>query len=84
MSFHFKSLRALVALLSACAVTLLFAAAALAQGTTGTITGVVKDPNGAVIPGVRVVARNAATNSETAVTTDGTGFYKIVNLVSGP
>ncbi|MFB3830046.1 MAG: TonB-dependent receptor domain-containing protein [Bryobacteraceae bacterium] len=61
----------------------LFSAAALGQGVTGTISGIIKDPNGAVIPGARVAARNAATNAETPVTTDGTGFYKIINLVSG-
>ena len=66
-----------------CVALTLIASGLFAQGVTGTITGVIKDPNGAMIPGAHVVARNAGTNAETAVNTDPTGFYKIVNLVSG-
>ena len=66
-----------------CLVLSLFSAVALAQSVTGTITGLIKDPNGAVIPGAKVVARNAGTNATSPVTTDGAGFYKIINLVPG-
>lgn len=57
--------------------------AALAQGVTGSISGIVKDPNGAVVPGARVVARNVGTNAETPALTDGSGYYRFSNLVSG-
>jgi len=60
---------------------LLPASAALAQAT---LTGVVKDPSGAVLPGVIVEASSSALieKSRTA-TTDGTGQYRIVDLPPG-
>ncbi len=67
----------------ACLVLCLFASVVLAQSITGTISGVIKDPAGAVIPGAKVVARNAGTNDQLPASTDGAGFYKITNLVSG-
>jgi hypothetical protein len=55
--------------------------ATFAQAITGTISGVIKDPNGAVIPGAKVIARNAGTNATVSATTDAAGAYKIINLV---
>jgi len=60
------------------------AVALFAQSVTGTIAGTVKDPNGAVVPGAKVVARNVATNAETTGTTNEDGQYKFASLVSGP
>jgi len=57
--------------------------AMFAQAITGTITGVIKDPNGAVVPGAKVTARNAGTNATASVVTDAAGLYRIINLVSG-
>jgi len=54
-----------------------------AQAVTGTVSGVIKDPNGAVVPGAKVVARNAGTNATSSATTDAAGTYKIINLVPG-
>ena len=56
-------------------------ASALAQGT---ITGVVKDTSGAVLPGVTVEASSPALieRVRTAVT-DGSGQYRIVDLRAG-
>jgi Carboxypeptidase regulatory-like domain/TonB-dependent Receptor Plug Domain len=51
------------------------------QGLTGSISGVVKDPNGAVVPNAKVTAKNVATNAESVAQTDDTGFYRILNLV---
>src|SRR3954469_13106515 len=57
-----------------------FAAALDAQ----TITGVVRDDSGAVIPGVTVEASSPALIEKTrSATSDGTGQYKIVNLSPG-
>ncbi|HOL72545.1 MAG TPA: TonB-dependent receptor, partial [Bryobacteraceae bacterium] len=75
--------RVLSQALSVCLVLCLFSSVAPAQSVTGTITGVIRDPDGAVIPGAKVVARNAGTNDEFATTTDGAGFYRFANLVSG-
>ncbi len=67
---------------------LLFLAGALgiqaAQASvTGSISGVVRDPSGAVLSGVDVVARNTATGVKTAVATDGKGFYSLQALPVG-
>ncbi len=56
---------------------------AFAQAVTGTISGIVKDPNGAVVPGARIVVRNAGTNKEFPSVSDGSGYYRFPNLVSG-
>ena len=48
-----------------------------------TITGVVTDTSGAVLPGVTVEARNSANQQPRTVTTDGAGRYVIVNLEPG-
>jgi len=54
-----------------------------AQVTTGTISGVVQDPTGAVIPGVAVTAKNVDTGTARAVTTDEGGRYAAPNLPLG-
>src|SRR5205085_2450401 len=62
---------------------MLGATLAIAQSVTGTITGTVKDPAGAVVTHAKVVARNADTNAETTTTTNEFGQYKFANLLSG-
>ena len=58
-------------------------AAASAQEITGTITGVVKDQSGAVVPGATVTVRNVATNIETTTISDAGGVYVASNLPVG-
>src|SRR5580693_5589559 len=59
----------------------LLPAASYAQSA---IAGVVKDAQGAVLPGVLVEASSPALIEKTrSVTTDGTGQYKIVDLRPG-
>jgi hypothetical protein len=59
-------------------------AAAAAQETTGTITGVTSDQTGAVLPGVTVTLKNTSTGlSRTVVTNDG-GSYTAGALPIGP
>jgi hypothetical protein len=60
------------------------AAAGFAQLNTGSITGTVTDPSGAVIPGVTVTARNTATNVARETVTSNAGVYTISDLVVGP
>ena len=55
----------------------LAAAPALAQRTTGDITGSVSDTTGAVLPGVTVTAKCADTGASRTVTTDPGGGYSI-------
>ncbi|PYQ89670.1 MAG: hypothetical protein DMG03_02070, partial [Acidobacteria bacterium] len=56
---------------------------ALAQITTGTVTGNVKDPSGAVIPGATVVliSETRGTKSAPAVTNE-TGDYVFPNVTA--
>ncbi len=49
----------------------------------GTISGVVTDPSGAVIPGVSVTITNAGTQETYSTTTNSSGFYVVPNLPSG-
>jgi hypothetical protein len=69
----------------AVAILLMLAPAiAYAQATTAVITGVVKDSAGGVLPGVTVQAASPALIEKTrSVVTDGTGQYRIVDLVAG-
>src|ERR1700751_5597454 len=48
------------------------------------LTGVVTDSTGAVIPGAKVVLLNTATNLSYAAETNEVGSYTIVNVAPGP
>src|SRR6185437_3591181 len=62
-------------------VLFLLPALALAQITTGTVTGRVVDASGAVVPSAQVVLISAAQNTRTAaVRTNATGDYVVPNL----
>ena len=52
-----------------------------AQTETGTITGTITDPTGAVVPDAKVTARNVATNAVRVVTTNTAGTYIVSNLI---
>ena len=64
-------------------VPLLFATGAAAQQATAKIVGTIIDPQGAVVPGVKVTVTNLATNVGTETTTDRSGFYQALNLPIG-
>ncbi|HTA44929.1 MAG TPA: TonB-dependent receptor [Bryobacteraceae bacterium] len=53
------------------------------QAGTGTITGVITDPAGAVVPNANVDARNAETNAPYPTATTQTGNYTIPTLPPG-
>ena len=57
---------------------------ALAQVSTGTIAGNVKDSSGAVAVGATVTITNTATGIVTHSVTSNTGFYSVPNLQTGP
>ncbi len=57
--------------------------AALAQSPTATITGIVRDPQGAVIPGVEVVATGVETRRKTVHTTNENGLFSLRQLPIG-
>jgi carboxypeptidase family protein/TonB-dependent receptor-like protein len=70
-----------------CFVSLLvfaLSAVAIAQSTTtGSIGGVVSNPNKEVVPGASVTVKNVGTNKEDTATTDDTGRFKVANLQPG-
>src|SRR5215217_7242657 len=66
-------------------VPLVFSSGALlAQSTLGTITGLVTDSTGAIIPNAVVVATNTATGVRAQTVSSGTGNYVIPSLQVGP
>jgi len=70
-------------LVGAVLVCLLCCATAVAQQTTGSITGRVTDPQSAAIPGATVTARSAATGFTRTEVTDAEGLYLLNALPVG-
>src|SRR5437588_306631 len=67
-------------LLLAC---LLSVAAHTQQPATATLTGIITDPQGAVIPGATIEATQKATGVQRETTTNSEGFYVLTNLAAG-
>jgi hypothetical protein len=69
-----------------CAIALtLGAGTAMAQAdaTSANLSGFVRDPAGAVVPGATITARNPATGVTRSTTTNDEGFYQLVQLPPG-
>lgn len=62
---------------------ILMAVPVAAQIDRATVSGLVKDQQGGVIPGVTVTATSLQTGRATSVVTDATGFYTFPNLLPG-
>ncbi|HTU48103.1 MAG TPA: carboxypeptidase regulatory-like domain-containing protein [Bryobacteraceae bacterium] len=78
------SLRGFVSALLLCFCLLFFVSASLAQtSTTGSLTGTVTDPSGAVISGATVTITDNATGAVRTATTDANGSYKFSLLPPG-
>src|SRR5579871_2956932 len=77
-------MRGVVRLLVFVALAALLPSMAAAQGVLASITGVVKDTSGAVLPGVTVeVASPVLIEKTRTAVTDGSGQYRIVDLRAG-
>ena len=61
----------------------LLAATLAAQSPQATISGVINDPQNALIPNVEVVATEIETGGKTITRTNGAGFYSLRNLPIG-
>src|ERR687885_456998 len=61
----------------------LSATPAMAQATTGVLTGTVADPTGAAIPNAKVTAKNQDTGKEDTTTASGEGVYSFPTLPPG-
>lgn len=68
--------------LSICAVMLLLAPLGSTQ-TSSSISGTVKDPTGAVIPGAKVVLSNQDNKSTRSLKSNGEGFFYIAGVPAG-
>jgi hypothetical protein len=76
----------LLSQLSVCVLSALFLGVlcpASAQEITGSITGVVSDNSGAVVPEATVIAANMDTGAEARVATDGNGLFLLPLLRAG-
>ena len=67
----------------AVACVLLLAAPAAAQFDRGTISGVVKDQSGAIVPGVTVTAKSLQTQELATAVTDASGYFTMTTLRPG-
>ncbi|MHB1743475.1 MAG: carboxypeptidase-like regulatory domain-containing protein, partial [Acidobacteriaceae bacterium] len=63
--------------------TLLFAATGWSQAIFANLSGVVADPSGARIPGVKVTLSNAASGISRVTTTDNEGYYTFASVAAG-
>ena len=61
----------------------LLPASALAQAASANLTGTVKDPTGALLPGVTVTTRHLGTNETRTTVTNEEGVYRLTNLPRG-
>ena len=68
---------------SALSLIVLSAGLVSGQGTTGEISGTVKDPQGAAVPGATVMVTNLDTPFKRQVTTNDDGYYRFVGLPVG-
>jgi hypothetical protein len=69
-------------LFTLCLIVILLATLAWAD-ITGSVSGVVTDPNGAIIVGSKVTAINLRTGVQTSTASDGKGFYSLPALAVG-
>ena len=72
------------AFLAITAVLLFIQAPLHAQTASGTLTGVVSDPGGAVVPNANVTVKNTATGETRKTVTNGSGIFSIPALPPGP
>src|SRR6476659_553824 len=72
--------RIILAMIALCALS---AAPALAQQTSGNITGRIVDAQCAAVPGVTVTARNPQTGFVRSDVSDGEGIYRLTSLPVG-
>jgi hypothetical protein len=54
-----------------------------AQGIFGTLTGVVSDPSGGVVPNVKITLRDSTSGSTRDTTTNGAGYYTFASVPVG-
>jgi hypothetical protein len=73
-----------ICILAAFLFLFLASAMARAQVQTAQISGTIKDPSGAVLPGVQVTATQTATGAKRSTVSNETGNYVLPSLPTGP
>jgi hypothetical protein len=76
-------MRGIWRVLAVCTLSVVTAATALAQQTSGNVNGRVLDQSQAAMPGVTITATNKATGFNRTVTTDPEGSYRLTSLPVG-
>jgi len=66
-----------------CALAILCVAPAMAQLTTGTITGAVTDSSGAAVPGATITVKNVDTGASRTTVSGPSGRYEVSNVPIG-
>src|SRR5512147_2754984 len=66
-----------------CALLLMTPMRGFAQATSGTLSGTVTDPSGAVVPNATVTITDADRGSTLTITTNGEGFFSRTQLPNG-
>src|SRR6476659_2549854 len=64
------------------AILVLAASPVFAQSDLTSISGYVKDPTGASVPGAQITLKNEATGTERRATTNESGYYTFTNIPS--
>src|SRR5436190_4943342 len=78
-----RAMRTALIIFGASWLCLLFSSPVLAQTTTSTIEGTVKDPHGAVVAGAQIKASSPSLATERTTTSEENGFYRITALPAG-
>ena len=76
-------LRRTFGVVGATVIALFLGTALYAQQDLGIVTGTVRDPSGAVVPGAEVIAQRAETGVETKVLSGADGIYTVPALHVG-
>jgi hypothetical protein len=80
---HREIIRKLHILGLAITILLIASVPSIAQLSTASIAGVVRDPSGAIVPNARILLRNLDTAVENTTITNSAGAYALVNVIPG-
>src|SRR5687768_12737298 len=61
----------------------LWCISASAQGTNAAISGVITDPQDAVLPGATITIKNLDTGQVRQISSNGDGYYRAIGLLPG-
>src|SRR5262245_44615946 len=79
----FKKFKGMLLALAMIALVANMSLPAFAQNPTGSIRGVVTDPQGALVTNASVTVKNKATGEVRSANTGGDGIYLVANLLPG-